>query len=98
MTGEELLAVIVDRELAVTSLRWFHSYDPRRDQLRGFPDLVIVGRAGILWRECKGPGERLTAEQTAWKWLLLSARADWATWRPADLERGLVRKQIRAIT
>lgn len=54
--------------------------------LQGFPDLVIVGRGGVLYRELKMPGKDLDPKlhQTTWAAALLVAGADYKIWRPDD--------------
>ena len=95
MTGEELLAEIT---LAIktefTGLRYFHSRDSRRDEMRGFPDLVIVGPEGVLYRECKGVSEELRPDQVLWKWALKASGANWDVWRPADLSTNRVGMEL----
>lgn len=48
----------------------------------GFPDLVIVGRNGVLWRELKSDRGYLSHEQQAWLCVLTAAGGDTAVWRP----------------
>lgn len=50
----------------------------------GFPDLVIVGRNGVLWRELKSDLGRVRAEQFAWLDALHDAGEDATVWRPTD--------------
>lgn len=75
----------------------FHSGDSRRDQGRGFPDLVIVSVHGVLWRELKTGYGPLSPHQTTWRHTLLAAGQDYDTWRPGHLDNGTIEKQIRAI-
>ena len=39
---------------------------PARADAAGFPDLVLVGRGRVLWRELKAGRNRLTVEQADW--------------------------------
>jgi hypothetical protein len=50
----------------------------------GFPDLVIVGRGGVLFRELKGPRGRLSDAQRAWLDDLRAAGADADVWWAQD--------------
>lgn len=61
----------------------YHTYDSRRSQA-GFPDLVIVGSKGLIYRELKSDKGRLSPEQVFWLECLVTAGADAAVWRPAD--------------
>jgi len=80
----------------VLGVRYFHAYDARRS-VRGFPDLVLVGRSGVAYRELKSDWENLRPEQTTWKYALLAARQDWGIWRPRDLASGLIRAELSAL-
>lgn len=73
--------------------------DSRRDQVSnpGFPDLVIVGPGGVLWRELKDATDTASRAQLAWGDLLRAAGQDWAIWRPADLRAGHVEHQLIAL-
>jgi len=82
MTERQLLDAIRD------ACRWgglltFHAYDSRRSE-PGFPDLVVVGPHGVLWRELKSSRGRLTPEQVRWLDRLTEAGADADVWRPDD--------------
>jgi hypothetical protein len=61
----------------------YHTHDSRRSE-PGFPDLVIVGRHGVMFRELKAQGGRLSPEQETWIYGLRNADADAAVWRPSD--------------
>jgi hypothetical protein len=52
----------------------------------GFPDLVIIGDHGVLWRELKIPPDRLTSVQRALGYRLQATGENWAVWTPADWE------------
>jgi len=80
VTERQLLDAIRD------ACRWgglltFHAYDSRRSE-PGFPDLVVVGPHGVLWRELKSSRGRLTPEQVRWLDRLTEAGADADVWRP----------------
>lgn len=64
---------------------------------KGFPDCVLVGPGGVLFRELKSGDGRLSPEQTVWLSALAGAGADAGVWRPADLREGRIEAQIRAI-
>lgn len=77
----------------------FHSGDSRRDSCAGFPDLVISGSRGVIWREIKTEKGRLRPEQMDWISRLTQGGADVAIWRPSDLqpEGGRIRAELEAI-
>lgn len=61
----------------------YHTHDSRRSE-PGFPDLVIVGRKGLMFRELKTRAGVLSEPQRVWLGKLSAAEADAAVWRPAD--------------
>ena len=61
----------------------YHTYDSRRSN-PGFPDLVLVGCNGVLYRELKTDRGRLTPMQEWWLNSLLDAGQDAGVWRPSD--------------
>lgn len=71
---------------AYLGLRVFHDYDSRRNTA-GFPDLVIVGAGGVLFRELKTDTGRVDPEQRKWLADLGVAGADADIWRPRDFNR-----------
>lgn len=88
------------QERIVGMCRWlgllvFHDNDSRRNAA-GFPDLVIVGRERVLFRELKTDTGRLRADQEVWLARLLAAGADAAVWRPRDWDT-LVAPALRSI-
>jgi hypothetical protein len=95
MHHDELVeqAAIICDEFGVTLQYW---PDSRRARSRGFPDLLIAGRA-ILYREIKTMEDGV--EQAQWEWAdrLTSAGQDWAVWRPTHFANGSVRKELAAI-
>jgi hypothetical protein len=76
----------------------FHSGDSRRDSCAGFPDLVIAGRGGVIYREAKTAVGRLRPEQMDWITTLTLAGADVAVWRPVDLTSGVIEKELKQLT
>lgn len=95
MSERELARNIADRARILGLLR-YHTYRSERSPA-GFPDEVIVGPAGVLFRELKRERGRLTAEQAQWLNALCSARQDAAVWRPSDLLAGVVDEQLAAL-
>lgn len=74
----------------------YHTYDSRRSG-PGFPDLVIVGTGGHLFRELKTRTGKLTEAQRKWGDHLQAAGANWAVWRPEDLASGRIQTELKAI-
>ncbi len=96
MPERELLEAIY--EIACSrGLLAYHTHDSRRSQ-PGFPDLVIVGPGGVLWRELKTQHASITNEQRLWGNLLREAGQDWEIWRPADLVSDRIHTELSALT
>lgn len=64
---------------------------------RGFPDWVIAGPGGLLFREAKAEDGRRSKAQIAWGKMLTAAGGNYAVWRPADLDSGLIGRELAAI-
>lgn len=77
-------------------LRHYHTHDSRRS-VPGFPDLVIVGPAGVLFRELKTATGRVSHDQQEWIRALTEAGCDVAVWRPADLVAGIVQSELELL-
>lgn len=92
----EIVALIAARGLYLKS----HGPDDRRDKVSnpGWPDFVIVGPGGILFRENKRHGEDPSPEQRRWGHVLTASGADWAVWRPLDLASGRIEVELDALT
>jgi hypothetical protein len=61
----------------------YHTFDSRRSE-PGFPDLVIVGGNGVVYRELKKQDGRLTRDQQHWLAALEAAGENAGVWRPSD--------------
>ena len=64
---------------------------------RGWPDWVILGPRGALFRELKSQRGDLSIDQRAIGSMLTRAELSWAVWRPADLLDGTIVRQLRSI-
>ncbi len=90
MTEAELLLKIT-AEAGRLGLYWHHDPDSRRPHgTPGFPDLILAGPGGILWRELKTEGGQLSRDQQKWRRMLERSSQNWGIWRPADLDNGQV--------
>jgi hypothetical protein len=96
MTEAQLQQSITDlcRYLA---LYVYHTRDSR-GSARGFPDLVIVGPCGILWRELKSDTGTITPDQRAWGRAIDGAAGNWSVWRPSEWHSGRIRRELFALT
>ena len=63
----------------------------------GFPDLVISGPGGVLFRELKAAGRKPTPDQLLWLDTLQTAGVDASVWFTADWFSGQIRAELEAI-
>jgi hypothetical protein len=77
-----------------------HVRDVRREDRgwTGFPDVFIVGAAGVLFRELKPSGGQLRGRQKAWQWRLREAGQDAGEWRSADWNDGTIAAELAALS
>lgn len=94
MTEAELQNQILDL-CKHMGLLAYHVYDSRRS-VPGFPDLVIVGKRHVLYRELKTQRGRVSKEQDQWLEALHHAGADASVWRPSDWPHRIL-TELRAL-
>lgn len=77
------------------ALGWlaYHTHDSRRSA-PGFPDLVLVRGARVLYRELKTQKGRVRPEQKTWLAALAAAGQDAGLRRPADLLDRTIEKEL----
>lgn len=92
MTEAELQEA-VRRMCADLRLYHYHPHDSRRSSA-GWPDSVIIGPAGIAFRELKTQAGRLSSEQKHVGYMLTACGLSWEVWRPADLLDGTIGAQL----
>lgn len=78
-------------------LLYYHTYRSERSP-SGFPDDVIVGPGGVIYRENKTEEGRVSKAQQEWLDRLIQAGQDAAVWRPSDLLSGRVDREMRALS
>lgn len=78
-------------------LLYYHTYRSTRSPA-GFPDDVIVGPHGMIYRELKREGENPSAAQQEWLDGLQAVGQDVGVWRPADLFDGTIAATLRALS
>lgn len=80
-------------------LKYYHTHNSRRSD-EGFPDCVIVGPCGLLFRECKrSPKEKPTKDQQEWLDAInaLPDGGDAGVWTWADWDSGRIAHELVAI-
>jgi hypothetical protein len=95
MSEAALQAAVIDLA-RILGLLIYHTRDSR-GSAAGFPDLVIVGPRGVLFRELKSATGQLTRPQGLWRDGLADAGASWGLWRPEDWHSGQVMAEMRAL-
>jgi hypothetical protein len=100
MRERQLHAAVLAIVAELGGIRVHYDGDMRRSRLAdpGFPDLVLLGPGGILYRELKRQDERPSHVQSGWGQALLDAGCNWAIWRPLDLLTGQIRTELSALT
>lgn len=74
----------------------YHTHDARHSQ-KGWPDLVILGPGGALFRELKSMKGTTSHEQRDVLRRLIDAGLDASVWRPVDWLDYTIDRQLRAI-
>ncbi|MEU4217566.1 hypothetical protein [Actinoplanes sp. NPDC026623] len=90
---EAPLQAFVRRECKARDLLHYHTHRSERSE-RGFPDSVIVGPRGVVFRELKSDGGRAEPEQLVWLHRLREAGADAAIWTPQDRRSGRILNEL----
>lgn len=78
-------------------LRRYHAERPQRVSLYGWPDLVIWGPSGVLFRELKGDWGRPSLQQIDVLRSLGAAGANARIWRPEHWHNGQIEAELRRI-
>jgi hypothetical protein len=95
MTEAQLQSAVLDL-CKLLGVHYYHPYDSRRS-VPGWPDLVLCGTRGLIFRELKSQTGKPAPEQTAWFARLLTAGQDISVWRPEDLRSGRIHRELTAI-
>ena len=95
--GRDSLDANVRRLCDDLGLLRYHTHDARRSP-KGFPDLVICGLGGVIFRELKTQRGTVKPEQSAWLNTLAAAGADAGVWRPEHLLSGQIARELTAIS
>lgn len=82
ISEDDLQRLVVDLAAYCGWLCW-HDNDSRTNAA-GLPDLLLLRKSRMLWRELKTARGRVRPEQADFGARLLAAGQDWAIWRPAD--------------
>jgi len=93
LTEAQLQRSVLDTCRAMRLLA-FHVLDSRKSVGVGFPDLVIAGPGGTIFRELKNANHQPTPEQMTWLGTLDEGGSDAALWRPEHLRSGEIAETL----
>lgn len=94
--GPDSLDAHVRRLIADLGLFGYHPRNSKGSE-PGWPDWVIVGRCGILFRELKSESGTVTPEQRHVGELITKAGGNWRVWRPRDLLGGDIGRELASV-
>lgn len=77
----------VERQAIRYGLLVYHTHDSRGSR-KGWPDLVVAGPGGVIFRELKIPPRKPTMEQQRWLDLLTQLGDDATVWTPEHWRTG----------
>lgn len=77
-------------------LGYYHTYDSRRSP-KGFPDCVIWGLGGVMFRELKRQKEQPKPHQVACMDTMREAGQDVGIWRPSDWFDDTIERELREL-
>jgi hypothetical protein len=98
MTGAELDARVVCLLEQHPRVKGFHWPDSLQVTEKGWPDWMLLGPGGLIFRETKGAGQVPSGEQRAVGYALQALGYDWALWAPWDYHCGAIERQIEALS
>jgi len=93
---EDELFELIRGEMNARGLLFYHTYNSRRSN-PGFPDLVVVGPRGILYRELKRQKKNPEPAQVVWIERLRLVGQDVDTWRPSDWFSERIHRELQQI-
>jgi len=96
MHESEVEAGVVSLCKALGLLR-YHTYRSTRSPA-GFPDEVVVGPNGMIYRELKSQTGKVSGEQQKWLDGLRAAGQDVGVWRPEHLLDGTIAATLKALS
>lgn len=92
--SERAFQTQVEQMCSWMGLTYYHTHNSQHSS-PGFPDLVIVGANGVIFRELKSETGKPTPMQTFWLAILSAAGQDAKLWRPSDLPD--IQKELQAL-
>jgi hypothetical protein len=71
----------------------YHPFDSRRSE-PGWPDSVVIGYGGIIFRELKSERGVVSTDQRQVGHMIRAAGGSWGVWRPSDLFAGTIAAEL----
>jgi hypothetical protein len=96
MTKDELMLKIAV-EIVRRGLLWHtcsRATEPYCHGTPGLPELIITGRDGVIFRSLAAGDQITSGPQDRWAAALTRSGNDWAVWRPADFDSGLIGREL----
>jgi hypothetical protein len=97
MSEDQLDGHIRDIVADLPGVLRYHTHDSRKSP-SGFPDLVIAGPGGVLFRELKRQRKDPTGAQDEWLCAVTEGGGDAGVWRPENLLSGQIARELAAIS
>jgi hypothetical protein len=97
MTEDELRELVLDLAASLGLLAFYKGDSRLLATPRGFPDLVLAGPGGVLFREIKSETGRITDGQARWIQLLRRGGADVKVWQPVDWIAERIHAELRRL-
>ena len=94
--GPGSLDAHVRKLIADLGLFGYHPRNSKGSQA-GWPDWVIIGRGGILYRELKSEHGSLSPDQRHVGDLITKAGGNWRVWRPRDLLDRTIARELAGL-
>lgn len=97
MTHDQLLDLIAGKAAELGVLAMIIP-DSRKIKIgKGYVDVTLAGRRGVIFAEVKTAGDSMRPEQTTWRWQLLASGQRWRLWRPGDWTTGVIEADLKEI-
>jgi hypothetical protein len=98
--GEDTKGGLKDHVIALCTtfgLTAYHTHLSIQSTVSGFPDVVITGPGGTIFRELKGDGKEPTPVQAVYLDKLAASGQDAAWWNPDDWYSGRIRRELEPL-
>ena len=98
MTHNELVGKILARAAELKLLAHYCGDSRKCKGAAGFPDLVIAGATGVIFREVKTGSGETTPQQDLWGWTIGRVGGSWHVWTEARWIDGTIEYELTRLT